>query len=85
MNDGTNSGSVLFFGFATDEYKFDRLEFKITQTGTNPLAFDTLGFDDLRVANLRASINGAPEPGSLALAGLALFAAGWARRAQRRA
>ena len=26
-----------------------------------------------------------PEPGSLALAGLALFAAGWARKTQRRA
>lgn len=82
------NGSLLFFGYASST-TFDRIVFKIGQQDTGPL--DTLGFDDIVVGNLKAGVtpppgpNPAPEPGSLALAGLALVAAGWARRAQRRA
>jgi hypothetical protein len=77
---GPGSGSLLFFGYVADVGKlFDRIEFRISQAG----GFDTLGFDDLRVGHLRAPPTGTvPEPGSLALAGLALFAAGWARKAR---
>ncbi len=75
---GPGSGSLLFFGYASD-VRFDRIEFTVSQAG----GFDTLGFDDLRVGNLRAPPTGnVPEPGSLALAGLALFAAGWSRKAR---
>lgn len=77
------NGSLLFFGYAST-ISFDRIVFHIGQPTTGPL--DTLGFDDIIVGNLRDIPPGSvPEPGSLALAGLALVAAGWARQAQRRA
>lgn len=78
---GPGSGSLLFFGYVADVGTlFDRIEFRVSQTG----GFDTLGFDDLRVGNLRQTTppGTVPEPGSLALAGLALFATGWARKAR---
>lgn len=75
-------GSLLFFGFASDQL-FNKVVFTINQ-GSGPL--DYLGFDDIMVGNLRNPTGGTvPEPGSLALAGLALFAAGWARKSQRSA
>jgi len=75
-------GSLLFFGFASDQL-FNKMVFTINQ-GSGPL--DYLGFDDIMIGNLRTPTGGnIPEPGSLALAGLALFAAGWARKVQRRA
>lgn len=77
-----DNGSLLFFGFGSD-LVFNRIVFTVGQ-GTGPL--DYLGFDDIIVGNLRDIPPGSvPEPGSLALAGLALVAAGWARQAQRRA
>lgn len=74
------NGSLLFFGYSSS-VKFDKIVFDITQPAVGQL--DYLGIDDLRVGNLKAVTNPTPEPGSLALAGLALFAAGWARRARR--
>jgi len=77
-----DSGSLLFFGWASSTIKFDRIDFKITQaTGV----LDVLGVDDIMIGNLKTTSGTVPEPGSLALAGLALFAAGWARKTQRRA
>lgn len=78
---GPGNGSLLFFGYASDVL-FDRIVFTITQPAGGNV--DTLGFDDLRVGNLRQTTppGTVPEPGSLALAGLALFAAGWARKAR---
>jgi hypothetical protein len=80
-------GSLLFFGFASDT-TFNRIRFTLNQGPDTGFAdWDYLGFDDIRIGNLRTTTppNPAPEPGSLALAGLALFAAGWARKTQRRA
>lgn len=77
---GGDDGSLLFFGYAADELLFNRIVFTVTQSSTEP---DTLGFDDLRVGNLREPTGTVPEPGSLTLAGLALFAAGWARRSKQ--
>jgi hypothetical protein len=81
-----DDGSLLFFGFASDVL-FDRIVFKVGQApGTVVGDWDYLGFDDIMVGNLRNGTGGTvPEPGSLALVGLALFAAGWARKAQHRA
>jgi PEP-CTERM motif len=75
-----DSGSLLFFGWASDRIKFDRIDFKIGQKGN---LLDVLGFDDIMIGNLKNAT--VPEPGSLALVSLALFAAGWARKTQRRA
>lgn len=78
---GPGDGSLLFFGYASDVL-FDRIEFRISQAAGT---FDTLGFDDIRVGNLRQVSpppGNVPEPGSLVLAGLALLAAAWARRAR---
>ncbi len=78
-------GSLVFFGFASD-LLFDRIVFKVRQDPNVGVGDqDYLGFDDIMVGNLRTTTppNPAPEPGSLALVGLALFAAGWARKTQR--
>jgi len=89
-NSTTNSGSLLFFGYASEQL-FNKIVFTINQSSTpnddpNLPPFpvrDILGFDDLVIGNLKAPPTGTvPEPGSLALAGLALFAAGWARKAR---
>jgi PEP-CTERM motif len=78
------NGSLVFFGFTTDATRFDRIEFLLTQSGGGGDQ-DYLGFDDIMVGNLKTTGGTIPEPGSLALAGLALVAAGWARKTQRRA
>lgn len=74
------NGSLFFFGYAS-ETLFDRMVFRVGQgAGIGAGDWDYLGFDDLQVGNLRvAPPNGVPEPGSLALAGLALLAASSAR------
>lgn len=90
----SQDGSLLFFGYASERL-FSRIVFSINQSSTPnddpnlpPIPMrDILGFDDMVLGNLRTTTppTGVPEPGSLALAGLALFAAGWARKTQRRA
>lgn len=80
-------GSLIFFGFASD-VMFDQIVFRVGQVqGVNTGDQDYLGFDDIMIGNLRVTTppNPAPEPGSLALVGMALCAAGWARKSQRHA
>ncbi|MDP2008237.1 MAG: PEP-CTERM sorting domain-containing protein [Rubrivivax sp.] len=92
----SQDGSLIFFGYASDRL-FSKLVFTVGQTSTPgaageppTLGRDILGFDDLMIGNLRTVTpppppNPTPEPGSLVLVGLALFAAGWARKTQQRA
>ena len=81
------SGALLFYGFADTNSVYRMITFVSSGTST---AEDYYGFDDFVVAD-RGQIRvptpptGMPEPGSLALAGLALLAAasaGWARKAR---
>ena len=88
-NSGPNiaSGSLLFFGFADQNSEYSRITFRSTGTASEA---DFFGFDDLVVADkgqirIPPPPTGIPEPGSLALAGLALLAAGCARKARKAA
>lgn len=84
-----NNGSLLFFGFADAGSSYTKITFK---TAGIAGFVDYFGFDDFYAADasqILTTVNPPPtpmpEPGSLALAGLALFAAGWARKTRRRA
>jgi len=87
QNSGSNiaSGSLLFFGFADQNSEYSRVTFRSTGTLSTP---DYFGFDDFVVAD-RGQIRvptpptGIPEPGSLALVGLALFAAASVGKARK--
>lgn len=83
-----SSGALLFYGFADMNSEYRSITF--LSAGTTS-AVDYFGFDDFVVAD-RGQIRvptpptGIPEPGSLALVGLALFAAasvGKARKARK--
>lgn len=62
--DGPNA-SLLFWGFIDSSATYDRITFGNTAGGT-----DFFGFDDMTIGD-RGQIN-VPEPGSLALVGLAM-------------
>ena len=84
----SNNGALLFYGFADAASSYTKITFK-TSGAAGSTALDYFGFDDFWVADanqIRQPVdpNPTPEPGSLALVGLALFAAGWARKTQRR-
>ena len=84
-NDGVNkgNGNLLFYG-VTSDVSFDKAVFKITQA-VGATTLDVLGFDSLIVGRANVTSGTIPEPTSLALAGLALAAAGFAARRNRRA
>ncbi len=78
-NPGGN-GNLLYFG-AVSTVSFDTVVFHITQLpGT--VNVDVLGFDSFVVGLANGTV---PEPTSLALVGLALCAAGWARKGKQAA
>lgn len=77
------NGNLLYFGVTSStasEY-FTSATFRIAQGGQN----DFIGFDDFVVGqyNGPTAPPGIPEPGSLALTGLALFAAASAARGRK--
>lgn len=74
------SGSLLFYGFADRNVAYRSVTFQ--STGST----DFFGFDDFVVGTRDQLVSGTiPEPGSLALVGLALCAVGFARKATRSA
>ena len=94
----TGNGNLLYVGITSTDptQTFSRAVFRISQCvvpGPNDPpngcdgTTDVLGFDSFVVGNYRAPPGGTPvpEPTSLALVGLALCAAGWARKGQRAA
>jgi hypothetical protein len=74
------SGSLLFWGFASVNASYDKIRFVATGTSQT----DVFGFDDFVVADSSqirlVTPPPLPEPGTLALAGLALLGAAAARR-----
>lgn len=78
--DGSTGGSVLYFGLIAQGAGdlFDEIRFVMTGTDIA----DVFAFDNFTVAELAqvAPPGGVPEPGTLALAGAALLAAGAVRR-----
>jgi hypothetical protein len=70
-----NNGGVLFFGYVSDTFKFNRVNFRLDQSKASdpndPSTFDFIGIDDLTVGQ-RASTQVVPEPLSLGLVGLGL-------------
>ncbi len=73
-----NGGELLFYGFASPDVAYDKIVFRTKSPGGN----DVFGFDDFWAADAGQLVapTPAPEPGSLALVGLALAAAGLMRR-----
>jgi hypothetical protein len=70
-----NTGGVLFFGYVSDAFKFNRVTFTVDQSKArdpnDASTFDFIGIDDLTVGQ-RATTQVVPEPLSLGLVGLGL-------------
>ena len=79
---GSADGGLLFFGFVDHARAYKQITFGNTGDGN-----DFFGFDDMVIGDLNQLVAPPtiPEPTSLALVGLALAAAGFAARRQRRA
>ena len=83
---GEGNGNLMYFGVTSSDplVSFTKARFLITQVGGDT---DVIGFDSFSVGTYTGRVGGTPvpEPTSLALVGLALCAAGWARKGQRAA
>lgn len=81
------NGLALFYGFANASRAYSSISFVTSGTLLDNANSDYFGFDDFVVADagqfLTPPTTGIPEPGSLALAGLALLAAGFAGKARK--
>jgi hypothetical protein len=84
------NGLALFYGFADRERAYSKITFVTSGNLLDGSMTDYFGFDDFIVADSGQFITtqpptGMPEPGSLALAGLALLAAGACRKGRKQA
>ena len=82
------NGLALFYGFADRERAYSKITFVTSGNLLDGSMTDYFGFDDFIVADSGQFITtqpptGMPEPGSLALAGLALLAAGACRKGRK--
>jgi PEP-CTERM motif len=83
------NGLAMFYAFADASRSYSKITFVTSGTLSDGAAEDFFGFDDFIVADSGQFLTtpptppGVPEPGSLALVGLALFAAGYARKTRK--
>lgn len=78
-----DNGNLLFFG-ASSTVAFDTVVFHIQQR-PGATSLDVFGFDSFIVGRTNSAGGTVPEPTSLALVGLALLTAGWARKGKQAA
>lgn len=82
-----SNGVAMFYGFADANRAYSKITFVTSGTLLAGSTSDYFGFDDFVVADAGQFIGttppGIPEPGSLALTGLALFAAASAARGRK--
>jgi hypothetical protein len=74
---GSTNGNVLYFGFYDLTTQYTNIAF-INSSGGG----DVFGFDDMTVGSIE-QVRPTPEPGALALVGIALAGLAWQRRAKK--